>query len=191
MPWWPALYWSLAANGRPLTHAAAVGGVLLAGPGGAGKSTTTFACAAAGLPCAGDDYVAIAEGDDAWTAHALYRWARLDDASLARFPSARAVYRDDEKTGVELPSPVESMPVRAVVVPRLAERTGRPRPLSRAAAARALAPSTLIQGPAGDPEVAETLGRLLRAVPTLELEVGPDIERIPPAIAAAAEMVAA
>jgi len=193
VPWWPALYWALAANGRPLIHAAAVGDVLLAGPGGSGKSTSTFAAAAAGMPCAGDDYVALSEGGGSgdWTAHALYRWARLDDASLERFPEIRAVYRDDEKAGVELPNPVESVPVRAVIVPRVAARTGRPRPLSRARAARALAPSTLIQGPAGDPAVAGVLGRMLRAVPAFGLEVGPDIERIPAALAEAGEMVAA
>ena len=48
-----ALHFALAAPGRQLVHAACVGvdgrGVLLAGPGGSGKSTTTLACLRAGM----------------------------------------------------------------------------------------------------------------------------------------------
>jgi len=193
VPFWPAFNWVLAQNGRPLTHAAAVGEVLLVGPGGTGKSTTCLVAAAAGLPCAGDDYVVLSEeaGGEAWTAHALYRWARLVEESMQRLPALRAVYWDGEKSGVELPGQVESMPVRAVLLPRVAERTGRPRPLPRAVVARALTPSTLIQGAGTDPGVAGMLGRMLRSVPTLGLDVGPDIDRIPDALGEAVEMVAA
>ena len=55
-------------------------------------------------------------------------------------------------------------------LPRVAERTGRPRPLPRAVVARALTPSTLIQGAGTDPGVAGMLGRMLRSVPTLGLD---------------------
>jgi hypothetical protein len=190
VPWWVALHWALSARGRHLIHAACAGGVLLVGPGGSGKSTTTYTAAAAGLPCAGDDYVVLVDDRGEWSAHAVYRWARLDDASLDRFPRVRRVYRDDEKTGIELPGAVDSLPVRAIVVPRVAERTGSPRPLSQADALRALAPSTLLQAPGSDPELAGELGRLVRSVPTLSLEVGPDLEAIPAAIEEAASAVA-
>ena len=41
------------------------------------------------------------------------------------------------------------------------------------------------------PGVAGMLGRMLRSVPTLGLDVGPDIDRIPDALGEAVEMVAA
>jgi hypothetical protein len=191
VPWWTPLHWALPANGRPLVHGAAVGGVLLVGPGGSGKSTTACAAAAAGLPCAGDDYVAVErEADGGWRAHALYRWARLDARSLRRLPSASPVYDDGEKSGVEIAT-VDSLALRAVVVPRVAARTGTPRPISPAEALRALAPSTLIQTTGGDPGIAASLARLVRSLPTLSLEVGPDLDAIPAAVERAAGAVPA
>src|SRR5262249_58368179 len=58
------LGWWFDRPDRQLLHAGAVGageaGVLLAGAGGAGKSTTALLCVDAGLRYAGDDYVLVA-----------------------------------------------------------------------------------------------------------------------------------
>ena len=81
-----------AAHGLQYTHAGAVsgpsGGVLLAGKGGSGKSTTAMLCAEAGMCYAADDYCLT----DAATrqAFSLYNTAKLtgmDD--LTRVPAAR------------------------------------------------------------------------------------------------------
>jgi hypothetical protein len=183
VPWWAAFHLALPAAGVLRVHAGAVGEALLVGVSGSGKSTTTYAAALAGIPCAGDDHVAVTEDAEGWRVHALYRWARLDEAALARFPETPVTYRgDDEKAGVVLPSAVESMPVRAIIAPTVSERTGRLRALSRAGAMRALAPSSVLQAPGGDSATVAALGRLVRAVPTFSLEVGPDLEAIPAAI---------
>jgi len=185
-PWRTALNWALGPLGLELVHAAAVGEVLVLGPSGTGKSTTATAAAVGGVPCSGEDYSVLAEGASGWEAHALYRLAKLDDAAVALLGIASTGERFDDKTRAELPSMVASMAVRAVVVPKRAARTGSPRPLSKAAALRAIGPSTLTQSPGYEAAKFEAMGRLVRAVPTLELEVGPDVDAIPDAIREAA-----
>ncbi|WP_296560163.1 hypothetical protein [Pigmentiphaga sp.] len=52
-------------------------GVLLAGPGGSGKSTTTLNLLRQGLNSAGDDYAVLAPGEGACQVHAVYRTLKL------------------------------------------------------------------------------------------------------------------
>jgi hypothetical protein len=46
-----------------------------------------------------------------------------------------------------------------------------------------------MQAPGRDRGLVATLGRLVRAVPTLELEVGPDVDAIPATLDRAAAVV--
>jgi hypothetical protein len=184
-----------AARGWQLVHAAAVGstagGVLIGGRSGAGKSTTALACLEAGLGFAGDDYVLATASPEPWV-YGAYASAKLQEEQLARFPELAARVANRVRTAEDKPvillaehrpeRLVASMPLRAVVVPRV---TGTPRPaahrIAPAEALAALAPSTLFQLPF---DRAAALGRLRRIVasrPCWRLETGPDL----PAVAAA------
>jgi hypothetical protein len=76
----------MAARGRLMTHAGAVGrdgrGVLLVGRGGSGKSTLALSCVLAGLEIVADDYVLLEP--DSLTAHAVQSTAKLTEDSAAR-----------------------------------------------------------------------------------------------------------
>ncbi len=81
-----ALQLLMAARGRPMTHAGAVGrdgrGVLLVGRGGSGKSTLALSCAQAGMEIVADDYVLLEP--DSLTAHAMQSTAKLTEDSARR-----------------------------------------------------------------------------------------------------------
>lgn len=181
------LHWWASGRGLQLVHAAAVGtpagGVLLAGRGGSGKSTTALACVGTDLGYAADDYCLVSL-DGTARAHALYGTGKADAASIARLPRLRDSFersplRVAGKAVIDVardfPSAtIASFPVRAIVVLRLGERAPGVAPISPAAALRALAPSTMMQLP-GDR--AGTLGRLaalVRATPCFELGLGAD-----------------
>ena len=81
-----ALQLLMAARGRLMTHAGAVGrdsrGVLLVGRGGSGKSTLALSCALAGMEIVADDYVLLEPGP--LVAHAMQSTAKLTEDSAAR-----------------------------------------------------------------------------------------------------------
>jgi hypothetical protein len=81
-----ALQLLMAARGRLMTHAGAVGrdgrGVLLVGRGGSGKSTLALSCAQAAMEIVADDYVLFEP--DSLTAHAMQSTAKLTEDSAKR-----------------------------------------------------------------------------------------------------------
>lgn len=187
------LHWALADRGLVLAHAAVVGtpagGVLLAGRGGAGKSTTSLVCVDAGWRYVSDDYCVLAtEGPP--TAHALYGIGKLSPGMLERLPglAPAAMYqRDDGKVVLDLsvgrPEQLtSSLPLRAVVVPRIGTATGRLTRLPPSAGARALAPSTLFQLPGARPGTLGAIAAAIGGLPVYGLEVGPDLPAIPAAL---------
>jgi len=178
------LRWCFAASGIEVVHAAAVAAgeraLLIAGRGGAGKSTLAVAALAAGFELLGEDYVAV-EGTAAPRVHALFASAKLDAGSLARLPSLdlppTAPREPGGKVLVDLVARFAdrlpaSRPLAALVLPRLTGRDRAPRRASPAAALRALAPSTLFQLPGSDARAFAALAALARALPAYELEIG-------------------
>jgi hypothetical protein len=192
------LRWTLARHGVQLIHAAAVGngadGVLLLGSGGAGKSTTALACLQAGMSLVADDYTLIRSGSPP-TAHPAFAIAKAAPASLELLGGedlhARAVgARVDWRGKLRLPIAdvvCPSLALRAVVLPRVAQRTGTPVPFSGREALRAIAVSTLLQLPGDSAATLAVLRELLAMLPVYALEVGPDVESIPEAISALIE----
>ena len=172
-----ALHFALAGPHRQLVHGAVVGiggrGVLLAGPGGSGKSTTTLACLHAGMQVVGDDYAAVdfpAGRTRAWN---LFRSIKIGERE------AGVNGRDDRRTlilGEDLPgSANEMLELSAVLLPRVVG--GRHSSVSTATSAealRALAPSTLLQIPHEEHPSMGLLARLARSLPAYHLNLGAD-----------------
>lgn len=180
------LRWVLRAHDLHFAHGAVVGdergGVLLAGSSGSGKSSTAMLCAVRGLRHLTDDYCLVS-ADDPPVAHALYATAKLDEASLERLglpvpagPAAEKIVLDPAAATVG--GVAERLPLRALLLPRVAERTGELEPVSQAQALAALAPSTLLQLPNSRGGDLAALARLVRTIPAYRVAVGPDLDAV-------------
>jgi hypothetical protein len=212
LPWWeraaplrPALFWALSAPGRHLVHAGVVGdpqrgGVLLAGAGGSGKTTVALAALAAGMSYVGDDYVLLHTEEEpvAWN---LFGTAKLDTGHMERFPefaseiviSSEPVVEEKAVLDVDRLMPnalAGSLPIRAVLVPRISGGRSRLRPARAGDALLALAPSTALQMPYDGGEVLAALAKVARAVPAFSLDVGDDPAELAQAVDRVLETVA-
>jgi hypothetical protein len=197
------LNWWLAGRGRYIVHAASIGiggrCVLLTGKGGSGKSTTTVSSVFAGLQILGDDYAAV--DTDRCQAHSLYNTVKLKQLrDVQRFPglaervdNLERVSDDETDETAEramaflhehFPDQlVHSAPIEAVLVPRIsATRETRIVPASQALAFKALAPSTVFQLAGNGHESFRQLGRIVRAVPAYEIQLGSHLPGVPAAI---------
>lgn len=188
------LHWWLGDRGVQLLHGGAVGtpngGVLLTGRNGSGKSTATLASLGR-LAYAGDDYVAVEDGDPP-RVHSLYCTGKLEHHHLERFrgllPGLPPAGDVDDKTVLFVhdlypETVIAEFPLRAIVVPRVTERTtARLLPTPAAAALAALAPTTLLQHHPPQPEALRAMRDLVESVPTLSLELGSDLASIPSAL---------
>ena len=185
-----SLHGWLRLCGLQLVHAGAVGttagGVLLAGRGGVGKSTTALACLLGGLSYAGDDYCAVAVAPRP-VAYSLYNSGKLSWAELHRFPQLpRAVAHgaggDKALFFLRALHPerlVPRLPIRAVLLPSVHGGTECAiEPLSRAVALRAMVSSTIAQVPGADGAVLTAAAAFMRQVPCYRLRVGSDMGRI-------------
>jgi hypothetical protein len=197
------LHWWMAGAGYQFVHAGAVGaapgsgaegGVLLAGRGGSGKSTTALACLEAGLRYLADDYCLLA-ADPAPEALSLYNSAKVRPDGLLRFPQLAPLVDAHDYLGVEkaivflhrhFPQRlVTRFLLRAVLIPRITGRLATTlTPASPAAALKALAPSTLFQLSGAGPAAFQHLAGILRQIPCYYLEAGTDLAQIPGTIAA-------
>jgi hypothetical protein len=193
MAWWeraaplrPALFWALGGAGRHLVHAGVVGddrgGVLLAGARGSGKTTVVHAALRHGLGFVADDYVLLRAGRE-WEAVSVYTTVSLLE------PGA------DAKTVLDVAASMpgslrESLPVRAVVIPRVRGGRAQLRSVSPAAALRAWAPSTALHMPFDDGAVVASLADVVRGVPCFILDVGDDGAELASAVEHVLEQVA-
>jgi hypothetical protein len=191
------LNWLLAPSPWSLAHAAVVcargRGLLLAGAGGSGKSTTTAAWLRLGLETLGDDFAAVtAEGEP--RAQALFDTLKLDERSLAFFPELagradRAGLAQSGKARIHLS---EALPgqlrsacrLAAIVVPRVVPgEDTRVQPLPKTAALRALVPSTVFLTRGAEIETSAKLGALVRRLPAWDLRIGGDPDQAARALA--------
>lgn len=190
------LGWFLRTRGRELLHAGAVGmvggsgGVLLAGRGGRGKSTTALSCltTSTSLCYAADDYVAVDLDPVPWV-HCIYNSGKLEIAhALQRLPELVPLVSNPEAGPEEkrllfvhqhFPERIASgFPLRAILLPEVtAAAEGRPalHPVSPLAVLQELAASTMGQMPGTDQRTLRLLGALLRAVPCYRLAIGADL----------------
>ena len=179
-------YWTNDA-GLLFVHAGAIGrgdrGLLLGGPKGSGKSTTTLRAVTRGWSFAGDDTVALELGD-AVCAHSLFGHAKLEPGGAQRVPGIHARFVGAGDPGEKLVADVATqypdqvrtaITVTGIVLPRVAPGPTHLAPVSGAVALRRLAPSSWAQlrGP-GDATVLGGFAQLVRRVPAHELVLGDD-----------------
>lgn len=190
------LNWWFASETRQLIHGGAVGtenaGVLLAGKGGSGKSTTALNCLASALLYAGDDYV-IVENDSSPVAHSLYNTAKVKTIKdFERFPDLRnwITNRDSAQTNHEKPMMfvgerqpekiLRQVPLKAIVFPRfVAGERPRIEPFAQQNAYREISVSTITQTPGNDKICAEMIAELVRKLPCYQLVFGENQTQIP------------
>ncbi len=184
------LAWALEGQGLAMVHAAGFGrpagpGLLVAGAGGAGKSSTSLvALREGGLVGVGDDFIALDCRKGA-RAHGLFSTLKLADDALARLavPSGAVanpgrpagqkarLYQRELLPGRDLPW----LPVAALALPRVvAGAESRHRRIGGAPLLRALAPSSLFLLPGHDSRRFADLAALTRRLPCFELALGSD-----------------
>jgi len=187
-----ALQLLMAARGRLMTHAGAVGrggcGVLLVGRGGSGKSTLALSCALAGMEIVADDYSLLES--ETLLAHAIQSTAKLTEDSVERLgiPTGAIDAAGFEPTlegpakalvdirGLAFAGLSRQLEIRAVVAPTVSLGEAEPvvRAISAAQGLRAVAPSTIVQSGFGGESSLATLADLVRRVPSYELELSPN-----------------
>jgi len=185
--------WWAKKRGLQLVHAGAVGinrtGVLLAGEGGSGKSTTAINCLNAGLSYVSDDYCLVGMESDPY-AHSIYCSAKIGWNDLQRFPKfASAVDRSDDnhedKALLILNKQyhqkiVRGFSIRAILVPRIAGSAKTiVTPISARQGLMALAPSTIFQLRGAGQRDLSFIAELTRIIPSFLLELGTDYNNIP------------
>jgi hypothetical protein len=182
------LNWWMASRGLQLVHAAAVGldtgAVLLAGKGGSGKSTTAIASLLSGLKYAGDDYCLVAN-EPGPCVHSLYSSGKVAADGLERLGQLRPFVSNPEKLPAEKAifwlyeafpgSIVSHLPVVAILFPRF-RGASQPamRPMPKASALAALAPSSLLQLPGAGADGLKRLSQLVSSLPCYTLELSDD-----------------
>ena len=167
-------------------------GLLLVGKSGAGKSTTSLACAWGGLQYLSDDYVGLQrQHDGSFTGHSLYNSVFVDTHHLSRFEdlfrhAIKGRPPQEEKSVIILsrlfPERLQrSAPIQALALVRVThDLKPQIRQATKGEALLALGPSSLLQIPNKGLGVRgfETLAKLVDRVPCYWLEVGGDLQSI-------------
>lgn len=191
------LQWQYNTPTRQMIHSGAVGtaelgGVLLSGKGGSGKSTTALTCLDSDLFYASDDYVLV-ELDPEVTAYSVFQTAKVKTLKdLERFPqlkswvmNAATIVEKDEKPmmfiGEHKPEKlIERLPIKVIVFPRfIAGADYQIEPISQLSAFKAIITSTITQTPFADKESLQMVTKLVRSVPSYLLVFGENQSRLP------------
>jgi hypothetical protein len=189
----------MSRQGVQFVHAGAVGtesgGVLLAGKGGSGKSTSVLACLDSGLKYASDDYCMAGPSDsEHWDVFSLYNTAKLvGDSDLAKFAHLDEYVwnrhrKPDDKIVIFLnqafPQKVICrFPLKALLLPSITGGTKTTiEPCSGGAALMSLGPSSMAQLPVSGPGDLSRIAKLVHATPCFRLKLGTDLAQIPQAI---------
>ncbi len=186
------IHWEMGSQGCGLIHSGTLAldgaGILLAGEGGAGKSSTVLAGILRGMTTVGDDYVLVDTGREV-TAKAIFNTLKQDTAALAR---ACFELRDVDRRALNWQSKhelsydevaqgalVDEISVRAILLPRVAHT---PKTMIRPAAAKeaflALAPSGVSQIHGDRDKSFAIAAAVARKLPAFTVELGTDPDEI-------------
>ena len=173
-------------------HAAAIGGpegvLLLAGPGGSGKSSTALLALQNGFSYLSDDLCVVASTPRPF-AYSLYNTAKLRADSLSRFPEIAQRMQRYEECGEEkaiffLHSEwpeklLKAAPVHALLIPQVAHQSEtHATPSNWNEALRALAPWSLRQVPGSGKKSVDLMFRFVAQLPAHTLRLGTDPDGI-------------
>jgi hypothetical protein len=182
------LHWHLISNSCGLLHAGSLGhdgqGILLAGPGGSGKSGTVLAGLLHGLQSVGDDYVLV-RMDEGIRAYPLFQTLKQDPGGCERIgipansPLRRSLnwqgkhqFRLADLGGKE---PADSLKIHALCLPTISGAAStRFLPVEGKEAFLALAPSGMAQMPGDRGTLFGFCATVARSLPTYRLELGSD-----------------
>ncbi len=185
--------WWARGNGLKLIHAAALGtplgGVLLAGKGGSGKSTAALSSLApdSGLLYLSDDYCLVRLFP--LYVYSLYGTGKISRSDLPKVPHLKGAQSTLplEDSGKELffirqkfPEKLSPyLPLRAIFVPRISGgEESSLEPASRAEALKALAPSTMFQLPGSRGRDLQDLAEFVKNLPCYVLNAGSDPSKL-------------
>lgn len=187
------MHWWMLQHGVQMIHAAAVGtaegGVLIAGKGGSGKSSSALACLDSSLRYLSDDYCLLRD-DPVPHVFSMYNSVKIEEDNLFRFPRLKPLFSGASRADAEKPylflyqhcpeKLVRNFPVLALLVPRIsAGRDTTLTPVSPARGLTALAPSTLFQFPGAGEDSFRIMAGFTRKTPSYLLELGADVSRLP------------
>ena len=190
------LHWWMTGHGRQFVHGAAVGnslgGVLLAGKGGAGKSTTVLSCLNADMKYVSDDYCLITT-DPGPFAYSIYSSAKLNADNINSVPHLLPTLSNPDQMETEkavfflypyfAKQISAGFPVRAILLPRISGATETIlTPASPGEALKALALSTMSQLSGAGKASLQIMNRIAHQVPSYHLILGSDLTRIPDVI---------
>jgi len=194
------LYWWFSRYAGQIIHGGAVGtqrgGVLLAGKGGSGKSTTALKSLDSSLLYAGDDYTLVSMEPRPFV-YSLYNTAKVKGpADLTRFPWMSSQLCNGERIGPNREKPmmflheykpdkiISGFPLKSVVLPRFTsgKKNCELSSLAPASAFRAIAHSTVTQLTGAGAEALRAMSQMVRQVPCYALTFGEDLGEIPEVI---------
>jgi hypothetical protein len=195
------LHWWLRGFDMTMIHCAAVGntlgGALLVGHTGSGKSTSALACLSAGMLYVTDDRCLLSLAPEP-RALCIYNAAKLWPDQMRRFPSLMEAAGDHSKGEkdkallfVQRFSPAQlamQLPIRVVLLARIASHPETT--LTSTTAIRALhdlVPSTLMYQPGAARDELSAMAELVRRVPCRQINLGSELGRIPEVVAHAIE----
>jgi hypothetical protein len=191
------LHWCIESPSVQLVHAGAVGtshgGIVLAGKGGVGKSTTALTCLERGMRYVGDDYIAIDTTlvPFAWS---LYGTAKLNDDSVCRLPRLAASISNPNRPATDKAliflatqyrnQIVDGFPIKAIVLPQVTDlpKTELVR-TSGAASLIALAPGSIFYLPDAGAPAFHAISTFVKEVPSYALRIGKNCTSIPDLLA--------
>jgi len=192
LPWWVSgsplqtiLHVWMREKEMQLTHCAAItnkkSGILLAGKGGSGKSTTLLSCLQEGFDILGEDYVLLGQE----RAHSVYQTAKWTPQTRKIFPSyesyianpdvadrekALVYYKDIFPSQIALSSPIHAIvSLRIGSSPHLEEGTIQN-------SLQSLLLSTAMQLPHPDPRTNSLLCSFAKPLAHYRLTLGPDLK---------------
>ncbi|MGA0332576.1 MAG: hypothetical protein ACO3NW_01315 [Kiritimatiellia bacterium] len=168
-------------------------GLLLAGPGGSGKSCTSLSGLLDPLKFLGDDYTGLSLGATP-RVHSLYASAKVYPDQVSRLHlSGMDLEETNEDEGKSIlflhpdsqKSLLKSAVLKAVVIPQVTGgQTTEFEPFSKIKTLRALAPSSLFQLPYAGISDFEGLSALVKESPTYRLRLGTEPQEIHEALVA-------
>jgi hypothetical protein len=188
----------LAKRGLPMIHAGAVGSaagaVLITGKTGSGKSTASLACLSNGLNYLSDDRCLVSLQNGKTMAYCVYNSAKLHADHISRFPHLLPYITNSQETVPEkslvfvqqfAPQRILSpLPIKAILLAKVAHQPDTTlSPIGAMAVLRELASSTLVYQPGAAHDEVHAMAELVRRVPCYRINLGYNLESIPPVVA--------